>query len=89
MGKIDIEDYDHGARIIYIDNVTVAAIDLGPGVNGVGAAVCLPSDQYSREVGKHIALSRAIRNAGDSLEQTWLKRSVTKKEYKAKHRKGE
>lgn len=76
-----------GGNIVYIGRVTVANVEMG-GVSGHGAAICMPSDKYSRDIGAGIALSRAIKHAAAEIEKTWLNRSVTKKEWDAKHKKG-
>lgn len=65
---------------------TVAIVDVN-GTTGIGLAVCMEGDKYSEEVGIGIATGRALRMAATTIEETWVARSTTKKEWKNKHRK--
>lgn len=78
---------DVAATVGFLDKTTVAVVNVN-GVQGIGLAICLPADKYSKDIGTGIAVARAIRHAVDHMEEVWLSRSVSKKDYRAKHVKG-
>lgn len=79
----------------YDDGVTVGLSRIGPKtivtlgveeVTATGVATCNPIDKYSEEVGQSIATARAIKNLGETLEELWVSRAVTKQDWEKKHK---
>jgi len=90
ISKMQVEEIvfnDVGATVGYLGSSTVAVVKVN-GTQGIGLAVCLPSDKYSKDIGTGIAVARAIRHAVDYQEEIWVKRSVSKRQYQVKHSKG-
>lgn len=71
----------------YLGPITVAMTNLHD-VQGMGFAVCMKGDKYSKDIGAGIASARAIRSIADAMEEKWSERSVTKEEWASKHKKG-
>lgn len=51
----------------------------------VGKSKCMKGDKFSKDIGSAIAGARALRNLADKLEEIWVARSVTQKDWEAKH----
>lgn len=68
--------------------VTVAAVVIDDKQIGIGAAFCMPKDKFSPEIGKNIALGRALADVGERLAEQFSSYSVTKEDWKKKHSKG-
>jgi len=71
----------------YMGRSTIAVAKIA-GQEGIGLAICMKGDKYSKDIGTNLAAARAIRHIADAMEETWNSRSVTKEEWKAKHKKG-
>jgi hypothetical protein len=73
--------------VAFWDRVTMAIANIN-GTEGVGLALCMKGDKYSRDIGAGIAAARAIRNIADTMEEAWMERSITYTDWKEKHKKG-
>lgn len=71
----------------YMGHTTVAVARIN-GTEGLGMAICMKGDKYSKDIGTGLAAARAIRHIADTMEEVWNKRSITKDEWKENHKKG-
>lgn len=85
----NIEIYDLGENsfiaVSYSGPKTTAIVTSLDGVLAIGNAKCMPIDRYSKEIGRNIALGRAIAEIGNRLATLWSDRAVTLEEYERKH----
>lgn len=72
-----VEVHELTGTVGYIGLTTIAVVKINA-TEGIGIAICLPADKYSRDIGSGIAMARAIRNIGDIMEEVWISRSKPK-----------
>lgn len=78
------ENLNLSVMVSYVDRITIAAISSpGTGIT-MGMAVCLPEDKFSKEIGRSMAIGRALAAMGNGLVDDWKALSVTEEEWKAK-----